>query len=103
MTRSRSVCSWLLSPSSPLAPEDNGLGWSAGEARLWWAVVRQAAHDVLKLPESEALDAAEYIKDSGSHLVEALFAVPVSETRKELARLITRSRSLRRLTGGVRL
>jgi len=101
-TRFLSVDSWLLAPDTPLPPEDNGLGWPPGEARLWWAVVRQSAKDVLTLPESEALDAAEYIRYSGCYLLDGLFAIPVEETNKELARLIKLSPSLRRVVNGLR-
>ena len=103
MTRSRSVDSWLLSPDTPIPAEDNGLAWPEGEARLWWAVIRQAARDVLNLRESMAMDAAEYLRYSGAYLVEALFAIPVEETNKELARLITRSRALRKYSRGFRI
>ena len=103
MTRSRSVDSWLLSPSPPIPAEDNGLGWTEGEARLWWAVIRQSAKDVLNLRESMAMDAAEYLRYSGSHLVEALFGIPTEETNKELARLIVRSRGLRKYSRGFRI
>lgn len=102
-TRSPFADSWLLTPNPPLRPEDNGLGWSKGNALLWWAVVWQSALDVLTLPESEALDAAEFLKDTGAYLVYCLFAIPVEETRKELARLMKKSKSLKRLTRGYRL
>lgn len=100
--RYRSADFWLTSPNSPLRPEDNGLGWSPGEARLWWAVVQQASVDVLTLPESAALDAAEFLESSGVHLVEALFGIPQEETRKELARLIKSSPTLKRVIRGLR-
>lgn len=101
--RSLSVDSWLLTTDPPLRPEDNGLGWSRGNALLWWAVMNQAAEDVLTLPQSDALDAAEFLKDTGALLIHALYAIPVEETRKELARLIKKSPSLRTLTRGYRL
>ena len=97
------MSSWLTRSSPPLAPEDNGLGWSKGEASLWWAVIRQSAKDVLTLEESEALDAAEFLKDSGAYLVEALFAIPPEETRKELAHLIKKSKHLSEKVRGYRL
>lgn len=101
-TRSPSVDSWLLSKTPPLPPEENGLGWAPGDAALWWAVVVQAARDVLTLRESEALDAGEFIKDSGCYLLEALYGVPVEHTRAELARLILRSPALREKVNGLR-
>lgn len=101
MTRSRSVDSWLIRAKPPLPPEYNGLGWDKGEAHLWWAVVVQSSRDLLTLSESEAYDAAEWLKDSGAYLIEALYGVPVEETRKELAHLIKKSPSLRRLVRGV--
>ena len=97
MMRSRSVDSWLCG-STPLAPENNWLGWKRGEVLLWWAVVRQAAHDVVcNTSESVAFDAAEWLKDSGAPLLEGLFGIPEETTRAELARLIKRSTALARL------
>lgn len=46
------------------------------------------------------MDAGEWLKDSGAYLVEALFGVPTENTRSELARLLTKSRSLGRYTRG---
>lgn len=101
MTPSRSVDSWLLTPNPPLAPGDNGLGWSEGEARLWWAVVWQAAADVLELDETPALDAADFLRSTGAHLNEALWGISVEETRKELVRLMKSNPALRYVIRGV--
>lgn len=101
--RSRSVDSWLLCKEPPIPAADNGLGWPEGDALLWWMVVRQAARDVLDLRESDAYDAGEYLASSGSFLVEALFGVPVAQTREELARLIQKSPALREKVRGLSL
>lgn len=102
-THSLFADSWLTQAECPIPPEANGLGWDPGEARLWWAVIRQSAKDVLTLPESDALDAAEFLRYTGVHLVEALFAIPVEETNKELARLIKASWSLSEKVRGYHL
>lgn len=99
---SRSADSWLLSKHPPFDPKDNGLGWDPGDALLWWAVVVQAAHDVLSKSETTALDAGEWLKDSGAHLVEALYGIPVTQTREALARLIQRSPGFKRRLRGLR-
>lgn len=99
--RSRSAAySWLLTSKPPIDPGTNGLGWTAGEALLWWNVVRQALHDVLTARESDAYDAAEWINISGAYLIEELFGVPVSSTRAALAHAITQSKHLRRRARG---
>ena len=92
--------SWLLSSEPPLDPADNGLGWTSSEAKLWWAVVRQAAWDVWRAPQPVAWDAADFLRSSGAHLVHALFGVEVEVTRAELVKLMRKSRSLRKLTLG---
>jgi hypothetical protein len=58
------------------------------EAKLWWAVVRQAAWDLRYANRSRALDALEFLRDSGAYLISWLFSVPVEQTIEEVGSLV---------------
>ncbi len=44
--------------------------------RLWWAVIRKAAVDVVRASDQEALDALEFLWSTGEWLADELFGIP---------------------------
>lgn len=57
---------------------------------MWWAVVQQSAHDLRFAHRSLALDALEFLRDTGVWLGESLFSIPAKEMREEIVLLILR-------------
>ena len=78
--------SFLLKKHPPTGP-------AAKEARVWWAVLRQAAHDVVHGDRTEAWDGAEFLRYTGWWLAESLFNIPYEDTQKELLKLMRLSRT----------
>ena len=67
------------------SPEETN---DAGVRHLWGAVIRQAKHDLARADESTALDALEFLRDTGAWLVDEL-ALSDSETlREEIVRIV---------------
>ena len=60
---------------------------SPPELLIWWAVTRQAAHDLVFSYESNALDALEYLRSTGEW-VTSLLGVPTSEYEKAIIELV---------------
>lgn len=56
--------------------------------RLWWAVIRAAAHDLRYSHASCALDALEFLRDTGVWLLTELFLVDVGEARRGVVSLV---------------
>lgn len=56
---------------------------------IWWAVTRQAAHDLLFSYESDALDALEYLRSTGQWVVVDVFGVPSDEYERGVVDLVT--------------
>lgn len=82
--------SWLLNGKPPY-----GYGGSEGTRRLWWAVIRQSARDVRYSHKSQALDALEFLKETGLWLSQDMFSIPEDEYKHEVARVVlARNRSL---------
>ena len=77
--------SWLLGE----CPENKN-PTLAGESRLWWGVVRQAAYELRFSRRSIALDALEFLRGSGPALLSWLFAIPARETQEEIVALVMR-------------
>lgn len=80
--------SWLLSKHHP--------GWDAGDPELratlnlWWAVLRQAAYDLRYGHQQDALDAIEFLKDTGCWLCTELYGVDSDDYKHEVAGLLLR-------------
>lgn len=77
--------SWLLARNPPHAPED-----PKGEPALWWAVLRQSAHDLRFGHESHAIDALEFLRDTGQWLASEFFGVERDAYQREVAALVFR-------------
>lgn len=77
--------SWLAqrSPPNPLIAEI-----PVGEARLWWAVIRESGKDLINGHESLALDAAEFLFATGVWLCDFLWGIEPAKTHRELLRLM---------------
>lgn len=63
---------------------------ATGEAALWWAVIKQAAYDLRFGNESLALDALEFLRESGQWICLTLFGIPREEYRLEITGLVLR-------------
>ena len=60
-----------------------------GHRGLWRAVIKQAEHDLLRAPESEALDALEFLRTTGVWLWSDVFGtMEVSEAKQYIAALV---------------
>lgn len=81
----RNDVSWLLE-SRP--PYDGCYDTSA--QRLWWAVLRQSGDDLRWAHKQLAIDALEFLRDTGQWLLENLFLVSPNETQTEIVVLIER-------------
>lgn len=83
--------SWLLKGKPPY-----GYGNTDGSHRLWWAVIRQSAHDLRFAHKSVALDALEFLKETGLWLTQDMFGIPEEEYKHEVARIVlARNRGLK--------
>ena len=70
-------------------------GVAKGELGLWWAILRQAARDVLVSRNyTLAEEALSFLRGSGKFLYRSLFGIPEQATEEELKRLVTESRAL---------
>ena len=81
--------SWLLRkrPPHPRLPPSV----SAADRRLWWAICRQAARDLVGGHASVAWDAAEFLANTGVWLCEWLWEVPQAKTSAEIVALAKRN------------
>ena len=79
------VRSWLLELEPPYNRKPTN-----GELRLWWAMIRLAAKDVLDGHESLALDGLEFLRLSGLWLGTTLFQIPEEEWKHEVVALVVR-------------
>jgi len=61
-----------------------------GERALWWAVLRQAVHDMRYGPDSTALDGMEFLRGTGEWIAGALFGIPSAEYRREVIDVLLR-------------
>ena len=61
-----------------------------GEQRLWWAVIRQAAKDIMYGNEQEALDGYDFLKSSGLWLLIYQFDIKEDRAVQEIASLVKR-------------
>lgn len=60
---------------------------------IWWAVTRQAAHDLVFSYEGNALDALEYLRGTGKWVAIELFGVPSDVYKRGVIDLVaTRER-----------
>lgn len=82
--------SWLTH-SHPPCP-----GPLSKEQRLWWAIVRQAARDVVRGHESLAWDGAEFLATTGAWLLDTFFGVAQTKTKQELVRLMKANGTLKK-------
>lgn len=57
---------------------------------MWWAVVRQAAHDLRYSHDSNALDALDFLRSTGEYVCQHLFDIDPDEYRKEVVGLLMR-------------
>lgn len=60
------------------------------EADLWWAVIRQAAFDLLHGHEQLALDAYEFLSQTGIWMLIDNFGMPEDQAVSEIADLVRR-------------
>ena len=61
-----------------------------GELNLWWAVIRQAAGDLRYANRSVALDALEFLRNSGVYLLSWLYGISTRDSQLEIAGLVHR-------------
>lgn len=80
---SQDTHSWLLKGQPPY-----GYRSADGHTRLWWAVIRQSAHDLRYSHKSEALDALDFLKETGLWLSQDMFGIPEEEYQREVARVV---------------
>ena len=60
-----------------------------GHRSLWRAVIRQAERDLLRAPESEALDALEFLRTTGVWLWSDVFGtMEVGEAKQYITTLV---------------
>ena len=59
------------------------------EGRLWWAVVRQAAHDLRYSHLSEAQDALEFLRSTGLWLSGSMFAISERDYKVAVTELVS--------------
>lgn len=75
--------SWLLAKRPPGNKKP-----PTGELRLWWSAIRRAARDLRYGHESEAIDALEFLKDTGLWLTTTLFHVEARVYQLGVAALV---------------
>ena len=84
---------WLLKLRPPTHKK------SPPEMLVWWAVTRQAAHDLVFSYESLALDSLEFLRSTGKWIACDLFSVPSTDYERGVVDLV----ELREKRTGVRL
>ena len=81
----RAEAHWLLAYRPPYMETPTQL---TPEGKLWWAVVRTAAHDLRYGHKSIALDALEFLRSTGLWLLTDMFAVDGGIARMGIAVLV---------------
>lgn len=79
---------WTLRSKSP--PKTKTPRPYTAEEVLWWSVMNQAAKDLDRGNQSEAIDAYEFLEVTGRWLALTLFDIDLGKYDRELAARVTK-------------
>ena len=77
---------WLLARRPPYWVAEKGK--PAGELALWWGVIRQACRDLRKGHHQQALDALEFLRDTGQWLAVTFYEIDPVDYQQGIAMLV---------------